>query len=252
MSAEKQAEPTESAEPAEQAAPEKLGKQGWIGCIALVILFFVIPGGCALWSEGAFDPDLSDDVTAVALNPAETARLVERLQEAAQKQRVCYGWEVDADTGAPVEIGSNLGAGVDARRDPARCPRWIVLEARFHYSAKEWTGVSYSIEDNFPQKDFRITDLYAHDVVEATGLGDRVTAELADGIGSLPLLAVQEDLDRVPVQEQTPDPTASSNDELESLRGAGWWVLTCFAGLLVALGLLLIIMNAVKERRKTS
>ncbi|WP_106399415.1 hypothetical protein [Actinocorallia populi] len=256
MSAEKQgAQPQREnpgEEPAEQAAPEKLGKQGWMGCIILIILFFVLPTGCAMWSEGAFDPDLSDDVTAVALSPADTARLVERLQEASQRQRVCYGWEVDADTGAPVEIGSNLGVGVDARQDPVRCPRWVVLEARFTYQSKEWTGVSYSIEDSFPRKDFRITDLYAHDVVEPTDLGDRVTAELADGIGSLPLLAAQEDLRPVPVQERTPDPTASDNDELESLRGAGWWVLIGFAGLLVALGLLLIVLNAVKEWRKTS
>ncbi|GAA2723163.1 hypothetical protein [Actinocorallia aurantiaca] len=226
---------------------------GWIGCLIVVAVFalpIALPIGWGMWDEGVFDPDLSDDVTAVALGPAETARLAERLAEASRRDGICYGWEVESGTAAPLQIGSNLGVGADPRLDPARCPNWIVLRADYSYIFKEWSSVGHSIEDSYPRAELAPADLAAYSVVEPSEMGDRAVAELADAIGSLPLLAAEAGLAQAsPAQGREPDPTASTNDELSSPRGAGWWFMTGLGVLLIALGLLWIIRGAVKERK---
>jgi len=227
-------------------------KDTWIGCLALLLIVglpIVIPIGWSMWDDGVFEPDLSKDVTAVALGPNETARLAERLQEASRVQGVCYGWEVDAGTAAPTEVGSNLGAGVDARSDTARCPNWIVLQARYTYRDKEWISVGYSIRDSFTDVDFDVRELASYSVATPHNLMEyRGVSELADMIGALPLLAAEMDVVPVlPAQEQMHDPTASTNDELSSTRGAGWWFMTGLGALLIGLGLLWVIRSAVKE-----
>lgn len=227
---------------------------GWIGCLivlAVLVLPVALPIGWSMWDEGVFDPDLSDDATAVALSPNEAARLAERLREASQRQGICYGWEVDADTGAPVEVGSGLGAGVDARSDAARCPKWIVLKATYTYMHKEWSSVGYTVVDGFPDVRFDSGDLASFSVADPADLEEgRAVAELADMIGALPLLAAQTGVaPALPAQEQALDPTASTNDELSSTRGAGWWFMTGLGVLLIGLGLLWVIRSAVKERK---
>ncbi|MEO3782375.1 hypothetical protein ABGB12_03530 [Actinocorallia sp. B10E7] len=231
---------------------KKKGNGGWIGCLIVLAAFaltVVLPIGWSLWDEGAFDPDLSDDMTAVALGPAETARLAERLQEASRRHGICYGWEVDADTGAPVEVGSNLGAGVDARKaDKATCPEWIVLKADYFYLDKEWSSVGYTVLDSYDAVQFSLDELTSSGVLDGTELGERGVAQLADAIGSLPLLAAEADLaPALPAQEQVFSPSATVDDELDSGRGAGWWFLVGLGSLLVGLGLLWIIRSAVKE-----
>lgn len=235
---------------------EKKESSTWGGCL-LVLAVFVLPVAIpvlwGLWDEGAFDPDLSQDVKAVALGPAETSRLVERLQEASRTQGVCYGWEVDADTAAPPEIGSNLGVGVDVRTRPAECPSWVVLRADYFYSSidKEWSSVGYSLEADSSRAQLTSADLSRHGVVSSSGVGDRAVAELADAIGAMPLMTAERDRLPVPAQEQRLDPSATvDDDELASTHGAGWWSLIGLGALLIGLGLLWIIRGAVKERKR--
>ncbi|GAA3761508.1 hypothetical protein GCM10022225_53980 [Plantactinospora mayteni] len=71
--------------------------------------------------------------------PAERTDTVTLLQRAYTTQQICYGWRLRTggaafDT-APVSVGSNLGDSLAAESDPARCPRWVEIDAVVWYTS---------------------------------------------------------------------------------------------------------------------
>ncbi|GAB2812494.1 hypothetical protein GCM10022221_07560 [Actinocorallia aurea] len=223
------------------------------GCLiaaALALVFFVLPIGWSLWDEGVFDEDLSYDTTATALDADDTARIQQLYAEASTAHGICYGWAVEAGTGAPEETGSNLGLGVEVTSRPADCPRWMVLRVNYSYIYKEWSSVSLSTSDNidgFDVDPYALERARLHDSLEPQGI-----SELADILGALPMLAAAESggaLAPIPAREQATDATASSNDRLAPVHGFGWYFWLAVAGVLVLLGLIWIISGTLKARK---
>ncbi|MDX6738684.1 hypothetical protein [Actinocorallia sp. A-T 12471] len=225
--------------------------QVWLWILVPLVLFVGLPIGWGMYDDGVFDEDLTYDVTATALGAGDTARVQEIYTEAAIAHGVCYGWRIDAGTGAPIEEGSNLGLGVDVADQTERCPRWLRMSVTYSYMWKEWSSVNVSVTDNVAEVDIDPNVLESHGIVQT--LEPEGVSQLADILGSLPMLAAASDgpggLAPVPAREQTPDPTASTNDELAPVHGVGWYLTLGVSGLLVALGIYWIISGAVKARK---
>ncbi|ROO82900.1 hypothetical protein EDD29_0385 [Actinocorallia herbida] len=223
------------------------------GCLIAVVLAlvcFVLPLGWSLWDEGVFDEDLAYDTTATALDADDTARIQQVYTDAAKAHGICYGWSVEAGTGAPQEKGSNLGLGVDVMSRPEECPRWIVMAVNYSYIYKEWSSVNVNASDNIQEFDVdpgALERAKLYDSLEPQGI-----SELADLLGALPMLASTESggaLAAIPAREQTTDPTASSNDELSPVHGFGWYFWLALGAVLVLLGLIWIISGTLKARK---
>jgi len=204
-------------------------------------------GICYGW---AIDTDLPDfrssypDTGAVTTPaPAPTlsapSELEQRLREL--ERQAVLDLEPDED------VGSNLGAGVDARRDPVRCPRWVVFTADYSYSSyeEEWTAVSTRIETNLPLT-LDASDLHAAGITDDDLLGMRPYARLADAIGALPMIVAEKGAaDPVPA----PPTRIPSAGDTVSPPGIGRYIWMGIGGLLVALGLTWIIVAALRSRR---
>ncbi|MEO3927217.1 hypothetical protein ABGB07_25610 [Micromonosporaceae bacterium B7E4] len=98
--------------------------------VSLAIVGFVV--------FGALSPD--DDSTVVSPpEPAERTDTVTLLQRAHTTQQICYGWRLRTGAAAygaaPVSVGSNLGDNVAVDSDPARCPRWVEVDAAVWYTS---------------------------------------------------------------------------------------------------------------------
>ncbi|HEX2313744.1 MAG TPA: hypothetical protein VHJ17_08430 [Thermomonospora sp.] len=214
-------------------------------------------------------------------------RLVERLNAASRAQGVCYGWKIDSDEprlrqystpvrpspppvtpsrtpGVPsprpvppapdlsvtepgVDVGSNLGTGLDPREQTAQCPRWVVFEADYFYSysEEEWTSVTPTIETNLPLS-LSYADLVRSGITTRDLLGDQANARLADAIGTLPMLVAEKGGARpVPqVAAEAPPP----GDRITP-PGVARHVWMGIGGVLVAGGLVWIVIAAVRSRR---
>ncbi|MEQ4305857.1 hypothetical protein ABNF97_31480 [Plantactinospora sp. B6F1] len=82
----------------------------------------------------------ADDSTRVPPpEPAERTDTVTLLQRAHTTQQICYGWRLRSGgtsyAADPVSVGSNLGDNIAVRSDPARCPRWVQVEATVWYTS---------------------------------------------------------------------------------------------------------------------
>ncbi|WP_067491114.1 hypothetical protein [Actinomadura hibisca] len=161
--------------------------------------------------------------------------------------------EVTRELSEPgVEFGSNLGVGVDPRQAPARCPQWAILTAQYSYSSidKEWTSGSVSVQDNLGAgNDLRLSNLDRLGLTSADLVGDNATGRLADAIGAVPLLLAEEGRARpvAPAAGAVP-----AGDEISSSRGAGFYVFTTIAIVLIAGGAVWIAVAAVRSRKGSS
>ncbi|GIG87346.1 hypothetical protein [Plantactinospora endophytica] len=103
---------------------------------------------------GALMPD--DESTLVPPpTPAERTDTVTLLQRAHSTQQVCYGWRLRTGGAAfdttPVSVGSNLGDSVAVDSDPARCPRWVEVDAVVWYtsaSSESSDSASYRVSSS--------------------------------------------------------------------------------------------------------
>ncbi|MFY1692505.1 hypothetical protein [Plantactinospora sp. WMMB782] len=100
-----------------------------------VLVLLAIVGFIAL---GALSPD--DDSTVVpAPGTVERTDTVTLLQRAYGSQQICYGWRLRTGGAAydapPVSVGSNLGDNIPVDSDPARCPRWVEVDAAVWYTS---------------------------------------------------------------------------------------------------------------------
>lgn len=250
------------------------------GCLIVSVLTLLavgIPLLVAMFEDGGFGdrPSASSQYDPV-FGARESGRLAERLAAASRTQNICYGWEIDSDRsfvnkvtpiygpgftpepvppGQPsdlssrsVEIGSNLGVGVDPRKVPARCPRWVVFKADYYYSLieEEWTSVTTDIESNL---DLTLSefDLIDFGISEQDLLGDNAGARLSDTVAVLPALVAEKGgaprVTDAPAA-QTPPP----GDKLTA-PGKGRYIVMGIAILLIAGGLVWIIAAAVRSRR---
>ncbi|WP_199853684.1 hypothetical protein [Plantactinospora sp. BB1] len=114
-------------------AAEKTARRLKITLVVAVCL--LVTGGLVV---AALSPD--DDSTVVSPpEPAERTDTVTLLRQAHTTQQICYGWRLrsgGASYGAaPVSVGSNLGDTVAVDGDPARCPRWVEIDASVWYTS---------------------------------------------------------------------------------------------------------------------
>ncbi|GAB3978014.1 hypothetical protein V1634_13170 [Plantactinospora veratri] len=138
-------------------AAERTAKRLKITLVVAVCL--VVTGGFVV---GALSS--GDDSTVVAPpEPAERTDTVTLLRQAHATQQICYGWRLrsgGASYGAaPVSVGSNLGDNVAVDSDPARCPRWVEIDASVWYtsaSSESSDSASYLVtsSSDFAHVDF--------------------------------------------------------------------------------------------------
>ncbi|RAY14465.1 hypothetical protein DPM19_16055 [Actinomadura craniellae] len=265
------------------AQNKKKDNSGTYGCLFVIVLTAVFVVGPILWGmydEGVFDGSSKSSETAPVFGGRESGLLAEQLAEASKVQNVCYGWEIDSGrsfvrpaapvysgtfTPAPVpstdsfddpssdgvELGSNLGVGVDPRKVPDRCPRWVVFTADYYYSSidKEWTSVSSGIKTNL---DITLTgfDLDDLGITNQELLGDNANGRLADAIGALPMIVAEKGgAQPVPAPAAAQPPPAG--DEVSG-PGVGRYIFMGIAILLIAGGLVWIIAAAVRSRGSES
>ncbi|MFI0353485.1 hypothetical protein [Actinomadura sp. 9N407] len=158
-----------------------------------------------------------------------------------------------------VEYGSNLGVGVDPRQRPADCAKWVVLEADYLYSSQyqEWSSGSTEIKSNLGE----LEDVSSYDLEQLLGQdgfddpddinGDNGIARLADQIGVMPMVVSMNDLAPpvpAPADQSAPPPG-------DKIAQSDFTARNVFVGIGIALiagGMVLIIVAAVRNRRGTS
>ncbi|MEV0154200.1 hypothetical protein AB0H57_10730 [Micromonospora sp. NPDC050686] len=218
----------------------------WVGLLGAV-------AACTLGSLFGSDSD-----TAVPAPAAdERAGTVPLLVRAADSQGICYGWRLGEGYGVePVDVGSNLGAGVAVAQNPT-CPRWLQVEAQIHY-----TSASSESEDSAAVRVTGSPDVSAASLsgvrqgLERLGLTEDVFVDdpgwaVTRAAVMLPLLAAEAGLaDPAPTPSaaaSAPPLPAAGNDFLRDRWG---WLLAAFGLLLVTA--LLLTVGVVQRRRTTA
>ncbi|SEG42520.1 hypothetical protein SAMN04489712_105143 [Thermomonospora echinospora] len=146
-----------------------------------------------------------------------------------------------------VDVGSNLGTGVDPRERPQECPRWVVFTADYYYdiTEEEWTSVTQGIETNLPLQ-LSPSDLRQAGITEVDLLGDQANARLADAVGALPMIVAEKGA--APPVPQIDVQAPPAGDKI-SPPGMARYVWMGIGGVLVAGGLVWIVIAAVRSRR---
>jgi hypothetical protein len=146
-----------------------------------------------------------------------------------------------------VDVGSNLGTGIDPRTRPQQCPRWVVFTADYYYSLvdEEWTSVTQGIETNLPLR-LSPSDLRQAGITEVDLLGDQANARLADAIGALPMIVAEKGA--APPVPQIDAQAPPAGDKV-SPPGMARYVWMGIGGVLIAGGLVWIVIAAVRSRR---
>jgi hypothetical protein len=195
-------------------------------CLAALALLLAAASAGAQVPPGT-DPQLLDD--------ADSAELAQTLAEAQTEQGICYGWDVDVD-GYGRDVGSS--AGPDVPLDPARCPKYAVLEAHLDYACdscdSEDSGTS-AIRSNLPNPPTG-GDLARLGYDTGDLLGDKDDVALFDMAGALPLLAAERgNAPFVPYEVATRVPAsdhATGSPSSDLLRESWIW-LVLFGALLL-------------------
>jgi hypothetical protein len=236
---------------------KKAHDSAWAGVFVLLIL--VVGTLFSLYDGGVFDRE-EQAATPGLFGTRGAQQLVSRLSTATQQQRICYGWQIDTGliassqyAGAPapprlgLDLGSNLGAGIDPRTRPQECPRWVMFTADYSYSSSddEWTSVRPGIATNLAVP-LGVNDLTTAGIVQSELLGDQANARLADAIGALPMIVAEKGAARpVPYAAAANVPAGTE----PSAPGKGRYVAMGVAVLLILGGLAWIVATAVRSRR---
>ncbi|MDQ7903825.1 hypothetical protein RB614_04740 [Phytohabitans sp. ZYX-F-186] len=113
-----------------------------IARVLKVLVFAGVPlAAVGVWLAVA-PPSLDGGTTVPAPDGEMGAQTAAQLAKASAAQGVCYGWQLRSG-GTSVSRGSNLGAGTAVDSDPARCPRWVEVQA-----SVTWTSSASEAPDS--------------------------------------------------------------------------------------------------------
>jgi hypothetical protein len=213
-------------------------------CMAALALL-AAPGAQAQAPPGT-DPQLLDD--------ADAAELAQTLAEAQTEQGVCYGWDVDVD-GFGRDVGSS--AGPDVPLDPARCPKYAVLEVHLDYACDSCEGEdsgTSAIRSNLPDPPTG-DDLARLGYDTGDLLGDKDDVALFDMAGALPLLTAehgQAPFIEYEVATRVPPSDRATGSPSSDLMRDSWIWLVLFGALLLAGPLWFLYKRSQQAARTTT
>lgn len=238
---------------AQPREPARVGEWVWIVAFVPILLAALACGGIVGYNseETVLAPSTAIDVAP----PTATERndTVAILRDAAERQGICYGWQLQRKYGEVVSIGSNHGDGVSVSK--VGCARWLRVTATVDYTSEnseseDYVDVavegSYEFIDDSPDL---TTGLSRFGLTEAAFVEEPGWAVTRAAV-SLPLLAVEIGaaspepmVTTAPTGVPTPLPAAGS----DLWRDRSGWLIGATGLLLIAV--LLVVVGLVQRRR---
>ena len=195
---------------------------------------------------------------AAVLEPADAEELAGALAEVTADQDVCYGWNVTIrDEGGGDEspdVGSSLGVGTDPAADPARCRRWVRLDAQIRYTSEFSDfedSAAVDIASNL-ERPPTVGDLAGEGLTAEQLLGAEDDVALVRMVELLPLFTARNG--QAPYAEAQPAatvpetdvPTGTPGDDTLRTNAPG----LLLAGGAVAVGLALVVWSLLRRRSR--
>jgi outer membrane biosynthesis protein TonB len=162
----------------------------------------------------------------VIFDPADAEELAAVLEEAAEGQDVCYGWDVvvdDAVAGRDTSVGSNFGAGESLDTAGDSCETKVQFTAFITYTSESSESEDSATFDVVSTPRGPTTDDLNNLDLGLDGLtGENVDAVVAKAVAALPLLAA--DAGVADPIEASPAPEAEAADaQLTDSPGSDFW-----------------------------
>ncbi|MFC5005563.1 hypothetical protein ACFPIJ_48035 [Dactylosporangium cerinum] len=217
--------------------------KGWLW--AFVALVVVVCGVSCYGSLG--DSGTGVDVPVAA----DQQSVVDGLARATAAHGVCYGWRLQTST-STVNVGSNLGVGKAVTDDPAKCAKYVEVQANVRYypeSSESEDSATYTIRSTLG--DSGRLDPAAFDRLGAgTGkLLDDPSTTILVAADALPLLTQEAGLAPTPV----PVPAATGSVAPVATGGSDFlrdrWVLLSVAGGLLLVAAVALLLGIRSSRR---
>jgi len=190
----------------------------------------------------------ADNSPSAQVDAATADTVVADLARASAAHGICYGW-VLRDGTTVVSSGSNLGVGVAVNNNPAKCPKYQVVNGTYHWypdSSESEDYATYTIDGNPSRLDAAGLDRLG---VGTSELLDSPTTAILDAAEALPLLAQEAGV----AEGAVPEPSLSGSPApLESGGSDFWrarWVLMLVSGLLL-LGALVTLFLGIRSSRR--
>lgn len=171
------------------------------------------------------------------LDEPDAAELAQTLAEAQAEQSVCYGWQVQVD-----DLGVDAGSSADGPGrplDPARCPKYVVLNATLTYTCESCEGedsATAEVASNLPNPP-EIGDLERLGLSVDDLVGDRDDVVLFDMVGALPLVTAERGhapFVEYEVAARVPSADRATDSPSSDLLRDSWFVLVLFGALVLA------------------